>query len=137
MAIKSKNTKMTSRQRTKYRIRKRLSGTEETPRISVFKSLKHTYAQVVSDTRGVTIASASTLDPEVLKLAEELSAREESKDRPSSRKSVIAARAVGLTLARRVREKQVEAAVFDRNGYGYMGRVQAVAEGAREGGLKF
>lgn len=131
MAIKSKKVKITARERSKRRIRKRIVGVAERPRITVFKSGKHIYAQVIQDVDGVTLASASTKDKEVI---EQLSAAGE---KSASTKSLQAAKVVGMTIAKKAQATGVSSVVFDRNGYVYHGRVQAVAEGAREGGLKF
>lgn len=117
MANKSRNT---LRQARHARIRKRVTGTAERPRLAVYRSLKHISAQLIDDTRGVTVASASTVE----------------KDLPSSG-NVDGAKQVGLTLAQRAKEKGVESVVFDRGGNRYHGRVAALAEGAREGGLNF
>jgi len=136
MAIKGKKGKISSRQRTKIRIRRRVSGTDSRPRLSVFKSDRHTYAQIISDIEAKTLVSASTLDSEVLEQLKQLSG--EGAANPSrSTKSVLAARAVGMVLAKRVQAKQVTSVVFDRNGFVFHGRVKAVAEGAREAGLVF
>jgi len=114
------------RQRVKIRIRKKIRGSEARPRLTVFKSDKHTYAQLVCDDSGVTLASASTLDKDVIATLA-----------GKSKKSVEAAKIVGSALAKKAKSKKLEAAVFDRNGFLYCGRVQAVADGAREGGLDF
>jgi len=106
------------------RIRQRVVGTPDRPRLSVFRSLKHIYAQVIDDTRGHTLAAASTREPEVA-------------SRVSGLKRVEQSRVVGLVLAQRAREKGIVRVVFDRGGYAYHGRVKALAEGAREGGLEF
>ena len=135
MAIKAKKVKKTARQRTKFRIRKKVFGTEEKPRISVFKSSKHTYAQIISDINGKTLASASTLEKEVLDQISNLASKTEGKAK--STKSIIAANAVGVVLANRCKDKKISQVVFDRNGYVYKGRVQAVADGARQAGLEF
>lgn len=113
-----------ARKRRHERVRKKVQGTAERPRLAVYRSLKHTYAQAIDDVQGRTLAHASTLDPE---LKAELKA---TGDRE-------AARAVGKLIAARMKEKGVERAVFDRGGNAYHGRVAAVAEGAREGGLVF
>lgn len=136
MAIKSKKVKVSGRERAKIRIRKRVSGSEERPRLTVFKSLQHTYAQLVDDITGVTIASASTLDKDVVDRIGAINT-EGAPSQAKSKKSVAAARAVGLILAERSKGKSVTRVVFDRNGFVYHGRIQAVAEGAREGGLEF
>ena len=112
------------REKTKTRIRGRVSGTAERPRLTIFKSLKRIYVQAVDDSRGVTLASASSLEKEL---------RGELKNGCN----IAAAKAVGARIAARLIEQGVKAVVFDRNGYIYHGRVKALAEGAREGGLKF
>lgn len=122
--------KITSRARSKLRSRAKTIGTAERPRISVFRSSKHTYAQVISDETHVTIGAASTLDKEVLAKIKEL-------DPKASTKSITAARAVGLVLGARLKEKKIPAVLFDRNGFIYTGRIKAVADGAREAGLDF
>lgn len=145
MAVKSKKGKLSLRERKKLRIRKKVVGAENRPRLSVFRSTKHTYAQVISDVSGATLAQACTLEPEVAeqakalakKLAETQKEGEATGKATSSTKSVLAANAVGLILAKRCKEKGIAAVVFDRNGFLFHGRVKAVAEGAREGGLGF
>ena len=112
------------RQRSKYRIRKRLSGSSDKPRLVVFRSLKHMYAQVVDDATGQTLASASTRDKAVMASAKQGG-------------NLPAAKAVGAEIARRLKEKGCEAVVFDRGGYRYHGRIRVLAEAARENGLKF
>ena len=107
----------------RYRIRSRVVGSSERPRLSVFRSSKHIYAQVIDDLRGVTLAAASS--------REDLAARVEGKG-----KSALST-AVGKVLAERAREKGVEKVCFDRGGYLYHGRVKALADGARAGGLNF
>jgi len=138
MAIKAKKVKRTSRERTKFRLRKTIIGTVEKPRVSVFRSSKHTYAQIISDVDGKTLVSASTLDKEVLDQITSLAAKaEESGKKAQSTKSVIAASAVGVVLANRCKDKNITKVVFDRNGFIYKGRIQALADGARSGGLLF
>jgi large subunit ribosomal protein L18 len=110
--------------RRKRRVRKKIHGIEERPRLSVFRSARHIYAQVVVDTTGHTVASASTLD-------------KETREHPRFESKVEAANFVGKLVARRAAEKGISKVVFDRNGFSYHGRVQAVATGAREGGLDF
>lgn len=113
-----------ARARRRRRVRKRIEGTGERPRLTVFRSSKHIYAQVVDDATGRTLAAASTLS-RGFEPAEDGTKRDQS-------------RQVGLLLAERCRDAGVETVVFDRNGYRYQsGRVHALAEGAREGGLKF
>ncbi len=106
------------------RVRVRVQGTAERPRLSVFRSLRHIYAQVIDDAAGRTMLSASTLDPEVLKQLKDSNKTEQ-------------ARLVGELLARRALLKGIKQVVFDRGGYKYHGRVKAVAEAARTGGLEF
>lgn len=126
---RSKTEKKNPRLRSKLRSRKKLSGSDARPRVSVFRSSKHTYVQLVSDESGKTIASASTLDKEVLALL--------TGDEKGSSKSVTAAKAVGKVLAKKAIEKNIKQVKFDRNGFVYHGRVKAVADGAREAGLDF
>lgn len=148
MGKKGKATNWSTRHRTKLRIRQGLVATAHRPRVSVFKSSQHTYAQVISDTDRTTIVSASTLEKEVKELIAQVAAdqakeAEKAKDKDkkgnalTSTKSRNAAYAVGLVLAKRGLEKQLKSVVFDRSGYKYAGRVQAVAEGARKGGFEF
>lgn len=112
-----------ARYRRHRRIRVRLSGTLGRPRLSVFRSLQHIYAQLIDDGSGRTIAAASTVEPDVRVVV-------------SGTKSERA-RAVGQVIAERAREHGVQAVVFDRGGYLYHGRVKALADGAREAGLEF
>lgn len=112
------------RLRRHRRVRKRVAGTPERPRLNVFRSSRHMYAQVIDDVAGHTLAAASTLDPEL-------------RGAGSSTASVEAARRVGELVARRTLARGVSTVVFDRGGYVYHGRVAAVAEAAREAGLKF
>lgn len=122
----AKNTakKLLTWRRRKRRVRRRISGTAARPRLTIFRSNKHIYAQVIDDVSGQTLASASTVD------------REFPRGEDLNKKS--GAKKVGEMLAERCKSKSVDTVVFDRNGYLYQsGRVQALAEGAREGGLKF
>ncbi len=114
------------RQRRRKSIRKKISGEPGRPRLSVFRSLRHTYAQVIDDVGGVTLVSASTLSDDVRK---ELGNGDHTK--------TDASKAVGKVLARLALEKGIKQVRFDRGGYLYHGRVQALAEAAREGGLEF
>ncbi len=114
------------RQRRRKSIRKKISGDPGRPRLSVFRSLKHTYAQVIDDVGGATLVSASTLSDEVRK---ELGNGDHTK--------TDASKAVGKVLARLALEKGIKQVRFDRGGYLYHGRVQALADAAREGGLEF
>ena len=107
----------------RLRVRKRVSGTPERPRLSVFRSSRHIYAQIIDDIRGVTLASASS--------------REALSPRPEGSGKVPVGAAVGKLLAQRAREKGVARVCFDRGGYLYHGRVKALADGARAGGLNF
>lgn len=110
------------RKKRHARVRVKLSGTAERPRLSVYRSNKNIYAQLIDDEKGVTIASASTLDKEL---------------NPEAAGNVEAAQKVGELIAKRAVEKGVKAVVFDRGGYLYHGRVKALAESARENGLEF
>ncbi len=112
------------RRRIRYRIRKKVSGSLDRPRLAVFRSHKHIYVQAVDDAHGRTLAAASTLDPEV-------------KGKVRTGGNVQAAQAVGAVIAERLKSKGVESVVFDRGGYLYHGRVKALAEAARASGLKF
>jgi len=107
----------------RYRIRRKVVGSIERPRLSVFRSARHIYAQIIDDLRGVTLATASS--------REDIAARVEGKG-----KTALSA-AVGKLLAERAREKGVDKVCFDRGGYLYHGRVKALADGARAGGLNF
>ena len=135
MATQSKKIASTSRQKKKLKIRRKVVGTVERPRLSIFRSSKHMYAQLIADETSKTVASASTLDKEVQ--AEIAKLAKEASDSKKSSKSVLAARAVGLVLAGRSKQQKVTQVVFDRNGFVYTGRVQALADGARDGGLEF
>lgn len=135
MATHGKKLAKTARAKRKLKIRQKIAGSAEKPRLSIFRSSKHTYAQVITDVEQKTIASASTLDKDVQSTIAKL-IKEEKSDK-SSTKSVVAARAVGLILAERVKAAKVSQVVFDRNGFLYTGRVKALADGAREGGLQF
>lgn len=136
MAIKPKRVKRTIREKRKLRSRRRLMGSDERPRLCVYRSSKHIYAQLISDQSGRTLASASTLEDEVKKALGGVDVSELSSAARST-KSLAAAQAVGLVVAQRGKQAGVERVVFDRNGFVYHGRVQAVAEGARKGGLQF
>lgn len=122
--MKSNEIKIVRRTRRKRRIRKTLVGTPNCPRLTVFRSLKNIYAQIIDDSRGVTLCSASTRD----------------KDLAGSLKSggnCDGAAAVGKALAERAKAKNVERVSFDRNGFRYHGRLKALADAAREAGMKF
>jgi len=113
-----------ARARRHRRVRKYISGTPERPRLNVFKSLNSTYAQVIDDLSGHTLVSASTIDRDLRSKMKGLTKTEQAKE-------------VGLALAERAKQQGIETIVFDRGGYRYIGRIKALAEGAREGGLQF
>ena len=119
MLLKADKNK--TRQKRHLRVRNRVAGTAERPRLNVFRSLKHIYAQVIDDEKGMTLAAASSLD----------------KDFQGKGGNIAAAKAVGAAIAKKALEKGITEVVFDRGGYIYHGRVAALAEAAREGGLKF
>jgi|694.fasta_scaffold04965_21 large subunit ribosomal protein L18 len=135
MATQSKKVATSARHRKKLKIRRKVTGSAERPRLSIFRSAKHTYAQLIADDQSKTVAAASTLDKEVQAELKKLAT--EAKDSKSSSKSVLAARAVGIVLAGRSKEHKVKKVVFDRNGFLYTGRVKALADGARDAGLEF
>ena len=118
---KSRNT---ARVRRHVRVRKSISGTPERPRLNVYRSMKEIYAQVIDDVAGNTLVSASTIDQDL---------REQLK----GHKRIEQARLVGKAIAERAQAKGISEVAFDRGGYKYIGRVKALADGAREGGLKF
>jgi len=122
--MSQKNARETARQNRKGRIRKRIFGTEQRPRLSVFRSAKHIYAQLVIDSTGSTILAASTLSPDL---------RAEIGDLDKS----DAAKKVGQWIGKKAMEKNIQRVVFDRNGFLYHGRIKALADGARESGLVF
>lgn len=117
MATKSKAEQRVARH---VRLRKKLEGTTSQPRLAVFRSLKHIYAQVIDDASGVTIASASTQEKSL-----------------SAKGNKEGAKAVGAAIAQRAKGKGISKVVFDRGGFQYHGRVASLAEGAREAGLEF
>jgi large subunit ribosomal protein L18 len=135
MATQGKKVAATSREKRKLRIRKKVTGTVERPRLSIFRSSKHTYAQVIADDGHKTLASASTLDKDVQAEIAKLGKGEGVKT--GSTKSMLAARAVGIVLANRSKAAKIDTVVFDRNGFLYTGRVKALADAARETGLVF
>lgn len=116
----AKTKKQLRRQRVKRGIRGKIDGTPERPRLTVFRSNRHIYAQLIDDRAGHTLASASSLRDEI-----------------DGESSVAVSKEVGKVLAERAKENGIERAVFDRNGYRYHGRIRALAEGAREAGLNF
>ena len=113
-----------ARTRRHARVRKNLAGTASRPRLNVFRSLSGIYAQVIDDQAGHTLVSASTVDKDLREKVKGLKKSEQAK-------------LVGKTVAERAKDKGIEAVVFDRGGYRYVGRVKALADGAREGGLQF
>jgi len=122
--MRSKRERENNRLRRKRRIRKKVFGTPQRPRLSVYKSNKQIYAQVIDDFAGHTLTSASSLEDAIVDGGEEMTKTEQ-------------AREVGQAVAERAKEAGIEKVVFDRNGFIYHGRVAAVAEGARENGLQF
>jgi large subunit ribosomal protein L18 len=124
MRIKTKEDR---RDRIKFRIRKRMGGTAQKPRLSVFRSVAHIYVQVIDDMSGTTIASASTVDPKV----------KGQLPKGVGGGNVKGAEYVGTAIANRLKEKGITKVVFDRNGFLYHGRVKAIADAAREAGLEF
>jgi large subunit ribosomal protein L18 len=120
MSIKSRK----ARERRRRRIRRKLSGTAERPRLNVFRSTGHIYAQIIDDVAGHTLVSASTVDNEL---------KPQMANKDKTQQSEI----VGKAVAERAKAAGIESVVFDRGGFLYHGRVKALADGAREGGLKF
>ncbi len=116
------NSKVSARQKIRYRIRKKISGSAQRPRLSVFRSNRDIYVQLIDDENGVTLASASSRQADI-------TAQKANK--------VDQGKLVGSAIARKSEELGIKDVVFDRSGYIYHGRIKAVAEGAREGGLKF
>ncbi|HIA75436.1 MAG TPA: 50S ribosomal protein L18 [Dehalococcoidia bacterium] len=108
------------------RLRSKISGTAKRPRLAVFRSISHIYAQLIDDVEGSTITAASSLENEL---------KDKDKDKDSGKISI--SKVVGESIGRRAAEKGISEIVFDRGGYKYHGRIKAVAEGAREAGLKF
>jgi large subunit ribosomal protein L18 len=116
------NTKLEQRQKIRYRIRKKIAGTAEKPRLAIFRSNSDIYAQLIDDEKGFTLAAASSRDKDIS--AQKITKVEKSK-------------LVGQTIARKAKDLGITTIVFDRGGNLYHGRVQSVADGAREGGLQF
>ena len=116
--------RLVARLKRKKRIRKNIFGNQDRPRLSVFRSSKHIYAQIIDDTEGSTLVSASTLDKEF-------------KENKVEGKKADLAKAVGTLVGKRALDKGITKVVLDRNGFLYHGRVKALSEGAREAGLKF
>ncbi len=119
-----KMDKNADRRKRHQRVRNKISGTAECPRLCVYRSLNHIYAQIIDDVKGNTLAACSTMEKDVKALIDGKSKSESAK-------------IVGAELAKKALAKGIENVVFDRGGYLYIGRVQSLAEGAREGGLKF
>jgi large subunit ribosomal protein L18 len=120
----SNKDRKADRSKVRRRVRGKVYGLPERPRLAVFRSVKHMYVQAIDDLSGTTLASASTLDPDC-------------RDRGNGTKKSDAAKVVGQTVAKRLKDKGVNTVVFDRGGFRYTGRVKAVADGARESGLEF
>jgi len=118
------NSRSIARARRHLRVRKNLSGTAQRPRLNVFRSVSAIYAQVIDDQSGRTLVSASTVDHELREKVKGLKKSEQAK-------------MIGQTVAERAKSKGIETVVFDRGGYRYIGRIKALADGAREGGLQF
>ncbi len=120
----AKLTRHERREKRHRRVRKKVFGTPERPRLCVYKSLRYIYAQIIDDTKGHTLVAASSLEKEL-------------REKLKSTKNIEAAREVGKLIAKRALEKGIKKVVFDRGGYPYHGRVAALADAAREGGLEF
>lgn len=120
----TKINKNADRKKRHKRVRNKIKGTAETPRLSVYRTLNHIYAQIIDDEKGNTLITASTLDKEI-------------KDTLSGKDKKAQAFAVGELLAKKAKSKKIKAVVFDRGGYLYTGRVASLADGARKGGLQF
>lgn len=118
------SARLVARQKRQARVRKKVQGTGERPRLCVFRSAAHIYAQIIDDEKGATIAAVSTLSPGL-------------KDGLGGLKKADAAKAVGKAIAEAAKSQGCNRVVFDRNGFLYHGRVKALSEGAREGGLEF
>jgi large subunit ribosomal protein L18 len=117
-------SKIEARERRHSRVRKKVVGTQERPRLNIFKSVNHIYAQIINDFEGRTLAAASSNDKEL-------------KGKIKTGGNVEAAKTVGVLIAKRAIDKGIKQIVFDRGGYPYHGRVKALADAAREGGLQF
>ena len=122
--MEKKITRSKARQRRHLRVSKRIYGTADRPRLNVFRSLTEIYAQVINDDEGITLVSASTIDQDL-------------RSKVSGNAKTEQAKKVGELLAERAKSAGIEQVVFDRSGYRYIGRVKALADGAREGGLQF
>lgn len=122
--MSNKTSKNDARLKRQIRVRKKIKGTTERPRLNVFKSSRHIHAQLIDDTKGVTLVAASTISPDV-------------KDGLVYSGNVEAAKKVGAAIAKKAIEKNISSVVFDRNGFLYHGRIKALADAARENGLSF
>ncbi len=120
----AKNTRQESRQRRHARVRKNVSGTPDRPRLNVYRGLNQIYAQVIDDLEGHTLVSASSIDTEL-------------RGKAAGKTKTEQARLVGLAIAERAKAKGIDKVVFDRGGFRYIGRIKALADAAREGGLDF
>ncbi len=120
----SVNQRKMLREKRKKRIRKRITGTTERPRLTVYRSARHIYTQIIDDTKGVTLASASTVEKEV-------------REQQTFANKTAAAVFIGKLIAQRATSQGIKSVVFDRNGFLYHGRVKAITDGAREAGLDF
>lgn len=122
-ALRKHNPKEATRVKRKIGIRKRMSGDASAPRLTVFRSARHIYAQLIDDAKGATLVQACTLDKSL-------------RDALKGKKKADAAKEIGKAVAERAKAKGITVAIFDRNGFRYHGRIAAVADGAREAGLK-
>jgi len=122
--VRIKNKKKANRIRRHFRLRKKISGTPERPRLAVFRSEKHIYVQLIDDTRGNTLCASSTISSDL-------------KDSLEKTWNKDAAKKIGEDIAKKAKEAGIERVVFDRGGFKYHGRIKALADGAREAGLKF
>jgi large subunit ribosomal protein L18 len=125
--LSPKLDRRSARLRKHRRVRKKVFGTPERPRLSVFRSIKHIYAQIIDDQNGITLVSASTLSPAI---RDKIAANSSSSD-------IETAKAVGEAIGRKAKEKSIAKVVFDKGGYRYHGRVKALADAARNAGLEF
>lgn len=134
MSIESE--KVISRARRHKRIRNKVLGNPERPRLNVFRSSKHIYCQIIDDTKGATVVSASTFDKDTNTVVSTAKKKTEKGQKPDGKK-IEAAKSVGVAIAKKAIEKGIKKVVFDRGGYLYHGRVKALADAAREAGLEF
>jgi large subunit ribosomal protein L18 len=122
-ALRKNNPKEATRVKRKLGVRKRVEGDQERPRMTIFRSARHIYAQIINDATGTTLVQASSLDKSI-------------RDALKGKKTSDAAKEIGKAVATRAKAKGISSVVFDRNGYRYHGRIAAIADGAREGGLE-